>query len=517
MKFVPPSIKSAIYLFLLLPLTVFGQERIFTLNQAINDAMSAISSVVEAGSRIAIVDSDIDEEALAAYVVAEIRRYIRNNDNLNLARTLANSDYFIETRFVDRENQVPRYRLGIRVLVSETEEPKSSQTRNVQTDTTLSRLLGLNDTPAPQAQVQVQAQTRAVQETAVAAPVAEVRAEPVAAVVEVLPEKTPQFVVLQAMGNDDSESLTWLLRMAENRRNPDSSRVQMTFFVNAVDLRNSQNILKRARRRGHEFANMTFSNFLDTLGEKIDARLLPETIWYYEISKNDSLISKRLGVPRGSIVGFRAPRFEYNEAAFRMLVRRGFKYDSSIEEFDENQMPYDLKDGSRADSVWVASRRYDGHRPAGRAEGLWQLPAYQWTIPHDSLAGVYGFAPGLRRRAFALDNSIDTVSWKIRGTDVRAFGNSDIGGLEMRDNEVLATIKYSFDLHREGSNAPFTFSITPSMYGRQSNMLVGSAGDYRNRRKIIEAAVDYMLSFENVRFFTGKKVVGYMKNNEAKE
>ena len=326
----------------------------------------------------------------------------------------------------------------------------------------------------------------------------------------------PQFVVLQVMGNDDADALDWILKMTESRRNPDSSRIRMTFFINAADLRSTHNILRKARKRGHEFANFTYSRFVDTLGVSIDARLLPEAIWYEEVIKNDSLISKRLGIPRNQIVGFRAPRFEYNEAAFRVLARRGFKYDASIEEFDENQQPYDLKDGSRADSVWAVSRKYGGYRPAGKVAGLWQLPAYQWTIPHDSLARIYGFEPGLRRRAFAIDDTFDTISGKIRGTDVRAFGVSEIGGLEMKDNEVLATIKHSFDLHREGSSAPFTFSITPSMYVRQSNRLASSVGDHRQRRKIIEEAVDYMLSFENVRFSHGKKVVGYMKNKPKK-
>jgi len=98
---------------------------------------------------------------------------------------------------------------------------------------------------------------------------------------EIADEAQTQFVVLRISGNCDVEALAWLLNVARRRKNPDSSQIEMTFFVNALNLSDNaaRKALRRAHRSGHEIANGTFSGFLDTLGEIIDARYLNETIW----------------------------------------------------------------------------------------------------------------------------------------------------------------------------------------------------------------------------------------------
>jgi len=41
--------------------------------------------------------------------------------------------------------------------------------------------------------------------------------------------------------------------------------------------------------------------------------------------------------------------------------------------------------------------------------------------------------------------------------------------------------------------------------------LAGAAGNYRERRKMIEEIIDYMLSFENVRFISAKNLIKTLK------
>jgi len=168
--------------------------------------------------------------------------------------------------------------------------------------------------------------------------------------------------------------------------------------------------------------------------------------------------------------------------------------------------PYDMRNRSATDSLWAITKKNSGFRTAGRHSGLWQLPTLQWVVPHDSLAEIYGFEPGLRRRSFYTDTTFDTISGKITGVDSRIFATVLFGGLEMRSNEAAATIKHSFNLAKE-AGVPFPFPLTSIYYASRSHI----AGSYRDRRRVIEGVIDYMLSFENVRFVSGKEAVKFAK------
>ena len=323
-----------------------------------------------------------------------------------------------------------------------------------------------------------------------------------------IPQIPAQFVILRTEGNCQADALSWILNAVNSRQNPDSSNVKMTFFVNGLNLqmsRNSRKVLRKAYRKGHEIGNNTFSGFVDTTGANLDARLLGAAVWREEIEKNDSLIRKHLRIPKRKVVGFLAPRLEYNEHTFRVLKENRFLYDASIQEADF-VAPFNLGEGSKTDSLWAIQKRNSGFKTAGKQEGLWILPTLQWVVPHDSLSEVLGFEKGLRKRSFAADKTFDTLSGKITGVDSRIFATVLFGGLEMRSNEAAATIKHSFNLAKE-AGVPFPFPLTSIYYASRSHI----AGSYRDRRRVIEGVIDYMLSFENVRFVSGKEAVKFAK------
>ena len=329
-------------------------------------------------------------------------------------------------------------------------------------------------------------------------------------------EVSPQFVVFRVEGNTEPQSLSWILSAVNKRRNGDNSKAKITFFANGLNLQNSRKVLRKAYRKGHEIGNHTFSGFVDTVGERIDARFLDEAAWFEEIHQNDSLLRANLRIPKKRLVGFLAPRLEYNEGAFRAIRRQqNIIYDASIQEADF-VAPFDLEHGSRTDSLWAQTRRNEGFRTAGKHKGLWVIPTLQWIVPHDSLAATYGFEAGLRQRSFAADNTFDTISGRTTGTDLRLIGTSAIGGFDMKANEAAATIKHSFHGAME-AGVPFSFPITAFLYVAKNDRSAVFAGNHRERRKMIEGVMDYMLSFENVRFVRGKDLIQKIKATQGIE
>lgn len=349
-------------------------------------------------------------------------------------------------------------------------------------------------------------------------------------------ENVPQFVIIGADDCGAAEAVNWLVDYIGTKTNPkgsgqketfDGTSAKMAFYVNGVYAKDAKVVesWKNAYKAGHEIGNHTFSHFLDEKGKTIDARLLGDSIWYNEIVKNDTAIMNSIGMKYEEIIGFRVPRLEYNESAFKMMAKRGFVYDCSIEEGSEPGQngtnyfwPYTLDNGSMADSlmkIWSSGEDDWGYKPCGKVAGLWEIPVYNYIVPEDKFAEDYGFEEGLRKRIHEKISFFDPVTGNLTGFDYNVFAPGDWAGAEMKNNEYLAVLKYSFDQHIKGNRTPFTMGMHPDFYMESQDEYYGSAGNYKERRKVVENFIDYALSFEDVRFVTVKQLLQWLENPVA--
>ncbi len=339
----------------------------------------------------------------------------------------------------------------------------------------------------------------------------------------------PQFVVIGADDCGDSETIRWMLNYLKEKKNPagtgklsfDSDQLRMAFYINGKYAKEAGKAWKEAYKAGHEIGNHTFSHFLDSAGKTIDARKVDQKTWHEEIIKNDEIILKTIGMKKDELIGFRVPRLEYNRGTYEAITERGFLYDCSIEEGNEpgmdgsnNYWPYTMHNGSHSDSLqaeWSSGEDDWGYEKIGKIDGLWQLPVYNFVVPDDSLAKKFGFEKGLRQRIQNNFEWFDTETGFLTGFDYNIFAPADWDGAAMSAVEFAATLEHSFDLHMGGNRAPFTLGMHPDFYSKDVDEYYSSAGDYKERRKVIEQFIDYALSHPDVRFVTGAQLIEWMK------
>ena len=348
-------------------------------------------------------------------------------------------------------------------------------------------------------------------------------------------EKVPQFVFIGADDCAEAEGVLWLTDFLGGLKNPDGSPVLMTFFVNGryaqnphsgadTSITRTWHAWKRAFDAGHEIGNHTFSHwFSDNFSVQEDARLLGFERWNAEIVMNDLAITANLGIPRNQIQGFRAPFLQYNRAAYEAMIRRGFLYSSSIEEGmqpDQNGTnrfwPYQITDGSIIDSMqaeWSSGKNDWGYKGIGKFPNsrMWEIPIYSYIVPHDSLASKYGFKRGLRSRVKRNTPWFDAETGNLTGFDYNMMAPRKWGGAAMRANEVLATLKHTFDTHYSGNRAPMTLGIHSDYYLQSRDKDYKSAGNHLQRRKIIEDFINYILENPDVRIIKGSSLIAWMR------
>lgn len=341
----------------------------------------------------------------------------------------------------------------------------------------------------------------------------------------------PQFVIIGADDCSDSETVSWIQKFVNSKTNPagkgnaatfDGAGAKMSFYPNGVYAEKAGQSWKDAYEAGNEIGNHTFTHFLDSAGANIDARLLGKDVWAAEIAKNDSTLLAVIGLPKSELVGFRVPRLEYNRDAYLAMTERGFAYDCSVEEGGQKGMngtnfywPYTMENGSQADSLMTVQsvgKNDWGYKAVGKIPGLWQLPVYNYIVPHDSLAEKYGFKKGLRKRINKNFDYFDIKTGNLTGFDYNIFAPADWSGAAMTSEEFLATLKNSFDLHISGNRTPFTLGMHPDFYAESTNEYYKSAGDHLTRRKVIEDFINYALTKSEVRFITSAQMINWMQN-----
>ncbi len=313
-------------------------------------------------------------------------------------------------------------------------------------------------------------------------------------------ESVPQFIVLTFDDNPEPEPMEWIMNAAKNRRNPDGSRIDLTFFTNGRHLDGNPELValhRKAHASGHIIANHTQNH---SHGSEFSIQG-----WIKEMNLCNEAFH-RAGLPVTDNNGFRTPFLEYNAATFAALEELGFLYDSSLEEGYQDEMdgtnylwPYTLHAGSPGNAATVSS---EGKELVGSHPQLWELAVHVLIVPPDESCRKYGIEPGLRERIRTVllessDWDWSAESGKITGYDFNLLEMAKVSG-----KEFLAILKHSLDLRLAGNRAPFIF-------GGHTGLYPIAAPD---RREALEEFIDYALSHPQVRFVSTTHLIDWMRN-----
>ncbi len=357
------------------------------------------------------------------------------------------------------------------------------------------------------------------------------------------PNNVPQFVTIGfddngysgATESNGKGGMKWILDFFRDRKNPpgkknpgtyDAHPCRVSFYMTAAlgDTAASENniLVKKAWRQawedGHEIGNHSYSHS-NTLQLNTD-----EATWISEMNKCNSFLAKPyqpdpadpaaggIGINPAIIFGFRTPFLTYTFETFTAVQKLGFLYDSSIVEGwqdDQNGSnycwPYTLDQGSPGDSwSWAKPARHRP-RPIGRYNGLWEFPLHPLIVPADDKCREYDFPAGLQKKIKTKISWFDEADGKIPCFDYNLFYEY---GLNRK--EVLAVLKYSFDLRYNGNRAPFQLGGHSDIYSNKYP--ISGAADYLERQWVIEQFVDYVLAKPDTRIVPARYIIQWCRN-----
>ncbi|HEY8995662.1 MAG TPA: polysaccharide deacetylase family protein [Lacunisphaera sp.] len=319
------------------------------------------------------------------------------------------------------------------------------------------------------------------------------------------PGQVPQFVLIGFDDNPATEPMTWFVDHVRDLRNPagagraatfDGGPVRAIFFSNGKywNDRTLIGIHHKAVALGHEVANHTQNH---PHGAAFTA-----AEWRTEITACAGTFDET-GIPASGVVGFRAPYLEYTDATFVALAALRLAYDSSIEEGRQPgqdgtslSWPYTLDAGSPGNAAAFppeSPRRLKAH------PGLWEIPLNVFMIPPDADCAAFGIEPGLRARTGAALKAMGGTGEptdRITGLDWNSLEAAKCSG-----PEFLAILKYSLDRRLAGNRAPFMVGAHTALY----------PADKPDRRKAMEDFIAYALSKPEVRFVTGRQLLGWLR------
>ncbi len=332
-------------------------------------------------------------------------------------------------------------------------------------------------------------------------------------------DKAPMFVSIGFDDNGAPGELEWIREFTKgltnngsgNPRTYDGEKISLTFFNNGKYASNAGAEWKKLYDDGHEIGNHSTNH---KHGATIDWSSSPAKFivamsreeWREEIVTTDEILVEE-GIDFLDILGFRNPFLEYTNESISEVHELGFLYDCSIEEGYQQGMgpkdmlwPYTLDNGSPGNATTAVWK--DGQEPIGSYPGLWELPTYVLLIPADDLAEKYEFEPGLRNKINSAKPYIEGSEWKLTGFDYNIW-YTDSGEEMLNGAEFLAILKYNFDLRIEGNRAPF---------------MLGAHTDYYftdEKREAIEKFLEYVLTKEDVRVVSFKKIVDWLRDPVA--
>ncbi|MCK9523679.1 MAG: polysaccharide deacetylase family protein [Proteobacteria bacterium] len=346
------------------------------------------------------------------------------------------------------------------------------------------------------------------------------------------PASVPMFV---ALGFDDNgivgdktpgaeEAMSWALAMFGARKNPDGTPTAATFYLTTSygaggetgygdgDAQANPAVIRMWRdlhAAGHEIGNHTHTHPHGT--EMTVAQ------WRSEMQRADAVLTGAadsedalaVGLDTNQPVGFRTPFLEYNDNTFTAVRQEGLAYDCSIEEGYQSDQdgsnflwPYTLDEGSPGHDVQVS---WGSRAPLTRHPGLYEMPVYVFIAPPDELCEQYGVPQGLRDRLKQRQDYLDAADGKITGFDYNLWALFQMSG-----DEVLATLKYTFDMRMKGNRAPFLLGMHSDMYAAEYAEPL--AATPQERRAAIEKFLDYALSHPQVRVVPVRDVLDWIKS-----
>lgn len=361
------------------------------------------------------------------------------------------------------------------------------------------------------------------------------------------PKQVPMFVSIGCddnyfSGYDNSGGMKWLLDYLRTLKNPagsgqsstyDGTNARCTFFniakyADGEGQESSANIKKiwnQAYIDGHELGNHTYnhpSGNTFTVSDWVKEILDHEQVTLKPFDPNESTTSpdssKGVGITKADYYGFRTPYLHYSVNLFKALDSLNYVYDCSIEEGWQSEQdgsnllwPYTLDNGSPGHNVLVQW----GLKPALEPyPGLWELPVYVYVIPPDELCEYYGTKPGIRNKVRAALNYFDVSSGKIVGSDYNLLADVSAGGASLTKDEILATYKYTFDLHYYGNRVPFLLTSHTTYYS--SNWTESaSIPNVKDRQWITEEFLKYVLTKPEVRIVPYIDIIDWMRTPSA--
>ncbi len=344
--------------------------------------------------------------------------------------------------------------------------------------------------------------------------------------------EVPQFVVFASddngysglPGSGSSGGLDYVTRLFASRRNPagrgdartfDGSPLHYSFFVNTyyITSEGKENpvYVKRAWKAavdaGHEVGVHTHSHPHGrpfTVGQweaEIDKCVdLLTRPWDPEETPEHPNPASGLGVSRADLLGFRAPFIEPSDNGMAAAHRKGFVYDSSIEEG---------VGGPDGDFPWpylLDRGRPRNKPPISRYRGLWEVPLYNFIAPPDDACARYGVPAGFRERLRKVNDYFDAANGEITGMDWNLWNE-----FEMTPAEFTATLKYSLDRHLAGSRCPMTVGIHSELYTEPGGTR-GGGPNVAERRAALEAFFAYALAKPEVRLVNTRELLGWLRD-----
>ena len=151
------------------------------------------------------------------------------------------------------------------------------------------------------------------------------------------------------------------------------------------------------------------------------------------------------------------------------------------------------------------------HEAIGEYPGLWQMPAHPIIVPPDEVCDQYDVATGFRDRMVANNSwwADSKESGKITGLDYNLIAGPS-GGFSMTKAEYLATLKYTYDLRKNGNRSPFMFGAHSQYYSDKWNAApnIPSAAD---RQSVLEDFLDYVLQDNYTRVVTIEEIMEWCK------
>jgi hypothetical protein len=163
-------------------------------------------------------------------------------------------------------------------------------------------------------------------------------------------DQIPQFILLTVDDSvqDYDGTDNWNDKLSKfvyhNSTDATGCRPRLTLFLE--DDQTNYFLVQQVVARGGEVAQHTIDH-LPELTNLSDSALGVET-WRREVEGNKNVTAALVPVPRGSIVGSRAPWLQYNQANFDVLKKFGSLYDFSMVAQSDNslsKMDYDKKIG----------------------------------------------------------------------------------------------------------------------------------------------------------------------------